>query len=105
MAQKVNIILVDDLDGSDADETVTFGLDGNQYEIDLTSDHAKDLRLALAPYTDVARKTQARRGRKPAALKAAEEAAASATKNSAPKKRSSPRKRAASMEQIEASKS
>jgi hypothetical protein len=28
MAQKVNVILVDDIDGSDAVETVSFGLDG-----------------------------------------------------------------------------
>ncbi|MBN9328662.1 MAG: Lsr2 family protein, partial [Cellulomonas sp.] len=37
MAQKVQVILVDDLDGGTADETVTFGLDGVSYEIDLTT--------------------------------------------------------------------
>ena len=32
MAQKVNIVLVDDLDGTEATETVTFGLDGSTYD-------------------------------------------------------------------------
>jgi hypothetical protein len=56
MAQKVSIILVDDLDGSEADETLRFGLDGTSYEIDLTSAHAAELREALAPYVGHARK-------------------------------------------------
>ena len=38
MAQKVKIILVDDLDGGSADETVRFGLDGVSYEIDLSAE-------------------------------------------------------------------
>ncbi|MEO5663152.1 MAG: Lsr2 family protein [Nocardioides sp.] len=68
MAQKVNIILVDDLDGSDADETVTFGLDGTTYEIDLNDSNATALRDALAGYVGHARKVTggARRGRKAA---------------------------------------
>ena len=56
MVQKVSIILVDDLDGAEADETVRFGLDGTSYEIDLTSEHAAELREALAPYVGHARK-------------------------------------------------
>ena len=44
MAQKVQVLLVDDIDGGTADETVTFGLDGVTYEIDLTSGHASELR-------------------------------------------------------------
>src|SRR4051794_6191129 len=44
MAQRVNVVLVDDIDGSDAAETVTFGLDGVQYEIDLSDGHADELR-------------------------------------------------------------
>ena len=40
MAQRVNVILVDDLDGGDAVETVSFGLDGVDYEIDLSEAHA-----------------------------------------------------------------
>ena len=47
MAQKVQTLLVDDIDGSAADGTVRFGLDGTDYEIDLNSDHAQALRDAL----------------------------------------------------------
>ena len=47
MAQKVNIILVDDLDGSEATETVSFGLDGASYEIDLNDGNAAALRRRL----------------------------------------------------------
>ena len=50
MAQKVNIVLVDDIDGNDAEETVRFALDGKEYEIDLNSDNAQELRDALALY-------------------------------------------------------
>jgi hypothetical protein len=50
MAQQVNVVLVDDLDGSPADETVTFGLDGITYEIDLTSDNAAKLRDSFAEW-------------------------------------------------------
>ena len=56
MAQKVNIVLVDDLDGSEATETVTFGLDGTTYEIDLNDKNAAKLRDALALYVGSARK-------------------------------------------------
>jgi Lsr2 len=56
MAQKIQTFLIDDLDGSEAEDTVFFGLDGVHYEIDLSTDHAKDLRTALARYTDAARK-------------------------------------------------
>lgn len=63
MAQRVNIVLVDDIDGGDADETVTFGLDGTTYEIDLSSTNASKLRDALSPYVGHARKVGAgRRG-------------------------------------------
>jgi len=60
MAQKVKIILVDDLDAGSADETVRFGLDGTQYEIDLSTDNAKNLRAALKPYLDAGRKVGGR---------------------------------------------
>ena len=63
MAQKVNIILVDDIDGTDATETVSFGLDGTSYEIDLNESHAATFRDALAGYVGNARKVSgARRG-------------------------------------------
>ena len=66
MAQKVSIVLVDDLDGSEATETVTFGLDGTTYEIDLNDGNASALRDALSGYVGHARKVTggSRRGRK-----------------------------------------
>ncbi|GEP33555.1 Lsr2 family protein [Nocardioides szechwanensis] len=57
MAQKVNIVLVDDIDGSDATETVTFGLDGTSYEIDLNDKNAAKLRDSLAAYVGHARRS------------------------------------------------
>lgn len=70
MAQKVHIILVDDLDGSEATESVSFGLDGTSYEIDLNDKNAAALREVLSGYVGHARKvgSGARRGRKPAAV-------------------------------------
>ena len=56
MAQKAQTLMVDDLDGSDADGTVRFGLDGTEYEIDLNAEHARDLREALARYVGAARR-------------------------------------------------
>ena len=44
MAQKIQTLFVDDLDGSEAEGTVRFGLDGTEYEIDLNAKHAKELR-------------------------------------------------------------
>jgi hypothetical protein len=70
MAQKVNIVLVDDIDGSDATQTVTFGIDGANYEIDLNDQHAAELREALATYVGHARKvgrSASRRGGRAAA--------------------------------------
>ncbi|GHJ27285.1 MULTISPECIES: histone-like nucleoid-structuring protein Lsr2 [Streptomyces] len=60
MAQKVQVLLVDDLDGGEADETVTFALDGKSYEIDLTTANADKLRDALEPYTKSGRRTGGR---------------------------------------------
>ena len=56
MAQQVHVVLVDDLDGSEADETVTFALDGISYEIDLTADNAGQLRDGLAGWVQNARR-------------------------------------------------
>ena len=61
MAQRVNIVLEDDLDGSEADETVSFALDGTTYEIDLSADNAAKLRDALAPYVGHGRRASGRR--------------------------------------------
>jgi len=60
VAQRVHIVLEDDLDGSQADETVTFGLDGVTYDMDLSADNASALRDALAAYVAAARRTAGR---------------------------------------------
>ena len=71
MAQRVNIVLVDDLDGGDATETVSFAIDGTTYEIDLSDKNASKLRDALAPYLGHARKVSGgRRGPRKAAASA-----------------------------------
>ncbi|GAA1126799.1 Lsr2 family protein [Arthrobacter flavus] len=56
MAQRVEVQLLDDLNGEEAQETVRFGIDGHKYEIDLTIQHATQLRDALSPYVHKARK-------------------------------------------------
>jgi hypothetical protein len=63
MAQRVNVVLVDDLDGGDAAETVSFALDGVDYEIDLSEQHAGELRNALSLYIGHGRRTGGRRRR------------------------------------------
>ncbi|WP_394253039.1 histone-like nucleoid-structuring protein Lsr2 [Arthrobacter pityocampae] len=62
MAQRVQVELVDDLTGETAQETVRFGVDGTEYEIDLTTENAERLRATLAEYADKARKASTRRG-------------------------------------------
>ena len=56
MAQKVTVLLVDDIDGGSADETVSFSLDGVSYEIDLSTKNAKAFRDSLAQYVGTARR-------------------------------------------------
>lgn len=56
MAQKVRIELVDDLDGTKAAETITFGMDGRSYEIDLNKRNANKFRKSLAAYVDGGRR-------------------------------------------------
>jgi Lsr2 len=67
MAQRTVIRLVDDLDDTEivdgVGETVNFALDGRQYEIDLTNDHANEMRAALDRYVRAARKVGGRQGR------------------------------------------
>jgi len=67
MAQKVQIVLLDDLDGGPADETLQFGLDGHAYEIDLSAANAAGLRAALAQYVGAGRRSTGRSGRAPRA--------------------------------------
>lgn len=61
MATETTIILVDDIDGSDAAETVRFGLDGRDYEIDLSETNAKELRASLAGFIESGRRTGGKR--------------------------------------------
>jgi hypothetical protein len=61
MAQQTTVILTDDIDGGKAVETVSFGLDGKSYEIDLSKKNAAALRKALADYTSVGRRVRANR--------------------------------------------
>lgn len=67
MAQKIQVLLIDDLTGKEANETVTFALDGATYEIDLSKQNASKLRALLANYVNAGRKAGGRlsRGHKP----------------------------------------
>jgi hypothetical protein len=58
VARREIVVLEDDLDGGNADESVKFALDGIAYEIDLNSKNAGRLRDAFAPYVKVARKSR-----------------------------------------------
>ena len=63
MATMTTVTLVDDLDGSEASESVSFALDGASYEIDLSDDNAGKLRDALAGFVAGARRVDGgRRG-------------------------------------------
>ena len=74
MAQKIQTLFIDDIDGGEAEGTVRFGLDGTEYEIDLSAKHDEELRAALGTYVaharklgGTARRPAARSGRKPSA--------------------------------------
>jgi hypothetical protein len=73
VAQKIQTLFIDDIDGSEAEGTIRFALDGAEYEIDLNAKHAEDLRKALARYVEAARRSSGsarrptRSGRKAAA--------------------------------------
>jgi Lsr2 len=58
VAQKIQALLIDDLDGTKADGTVRLGLDGTEYEIDLNAGHARALPEALARYVSAARRAR-----------------------------------------------
>lgn len=75
MAQKIQTLFIDDIDGGEAEGTVRFGLDGTDYEIDLNARHTEDLRNVLASYVAHARKVSGsarggtgRNARKPSAV-------------------------------------
>ena len=66
MATKIDVVLEDDLDGGPADETVRFGLDGVEYEIDLSKQHAKAFRREFASFLIHARPAERARRHRPA---------------------------------------
>ncbi|MFI7114883.1 Lsr2 family protein [Amycolatopsis sp. NPDC049868] len=72
MAQKVRVEIVDDLDGGEAAQTVPFGLDGVQYEIDLSDENAEALRGELARYIEAGTRTGGRKLRVAAGQSTAE---------------------------------
>lgn len=75
VAQKVQVILTDDIDGGEAEETVQFAIDGVSYEIDLSGANAEALREALAAYVDAGRRVGGRSTRRQPAAKASRPAA------------------------------
>lgn len=64
MAQRVTVALNDDLDGGPADETVRFGFEGTEYEIDLSAANARVFRERLAPFIERARRPAPRAARR-----------------------------------------
>ncbi|TRY19431.1 Lsr2 family protein [Tessaracoccus rhinocerotis] len=68
MMRKTQVILIDDLDGSSADRTIQFSLNGSAFEIDLSEANAQRLEKAMAPFIDKASKVTrgARKGQRPA---------------------------------------
>ena len=65
MAQKIQTLLIDDLDGGEAEATVRFGLDGAEYEIDLSAKNAEAMRKVLEPYVSAARRASGSVARRP----------------------------------------
>jgi hypothetical protein len=61
VAKQTTVVLVDDLDGSEAAEQVEFAVDGRSYEIDLSAQNSAKLREVLAPYISAARRRSGRR--------------------------------------------
>jgi hypothetical protein len=64
MAQRVMVEVTDDFDGTPGASTVKFGLDGNDYEIDLSDEHAEQFRSFVQNYVNVGRKVAAGSGAK-----------------------------------------
>lgn len=64
MSQTLLVTTTDDLDGTEGAATVSFGLDGHAYEIDLTDRHAAEFRLALGHYAASGRPVQVRSARR-----------------------------------------
>jgi len=65
MATKITVALEDDLDGGPAEETLRFGVDGSEYEIDLNKKNARAFRRQLAPFIEHARRAGRGQRRRP----------------------------------------
>jgi len=63
MVSRTTVEILDDIDGKPAAETVVFGLDGREFEIDLSEKNAKALRKALEPWAASARRVGGRKAR------------------------------------------
>jgi Lsr2 len=61
MAQQIQTLYIDDIDGGEAAGTVRFALDGIEYEIDLSTEHTDELHTSLGKYVDHARKVSGTR--------------------------------------------
>ncbi|MCI9887146.1 Lsr2 family protein [Micrococcales bacterium 31B] len=75
MASKVTVQLIDDIDGSTPAETMQFGLDGVQYEIDLSDDHTQELRTIMEKWVRNARRVGRVSSRKAASASTADSTA------------------------------
>jgi len=71
MAQRIQTLFIDDIDGGAADGTVRFGLDGTDYEIDLSGEHTDELRSALGKFIEHSRKVGGTARRSARGLRAA----------------------------------
>lgn len=58
MARQVQIALIDDIDGSEATESIAFSIAGQHFEIDLNDEHAAQFHAALEPYIEAARSSK-----------------------------------------------
>jgi len=80
MAQKTQTILTDDLDGSEATQTVTFAFQGTSYEIDLNDEHASSIEESFAEWISNARKTTGGRSTSSSSSRSSGARASSTTK-------------------------
>ena len=83
MAQKTIVQLLDDMDGGEADESVTFGLDGVEYAIDLSSKNAGKLRKVLTPFVEKAQRVGGRKQRGGGGIRSAVNAGGDRAQNQA----------------------
>lgn len=85
MAQRTVVLLEDDIEGGDANETIPFGLDGTTYEIDLNDKNAQQLRRALEPYVSNARRVSRTAAKSRKSTPAAQAAPPAASSNGTPR--------------------